>query len=248
MPLLRRASEQTQSEWRAVPDGLWRWQVSVPELRLSERYGKYQVRFPLWLTEPERQRLMGEHPMSPTEHAEGVQQSWRSMYTVGLSLGFMKDGQYQSTKLVDFLAACLGQGNSKKFREWIGQGGGPPRPDDLDDQQAEIEAITEWLKWWENLEVYGTITQRPGENGTIYANFAGPMPIGSLPGQRDPDYEALGRGKLRAIIAESGETRETHALESRRPGPRGLGEAPPAKQFTSSGHRLSQEELDDLPF
>jgi hypothetical protein len=41
------------------------------------------------------------------------------------------------------VAACLGIGQTKKFREWIAQGGGPPRPDDLDDKKAELD----WLKW-----------------------------------------------------------------------------------------------------
>src|SRR5918912_2973159 len=117
MPLLKRADEQTQSEWREVPEGFWRWVLGVPDLRLSEQFGKYRVWFPLMLTEPERQRLMAEHPLDPRAEAEGVQQSWRTTYRVGLSLGFVRpDGQYQSTKLVDFLAACLGHENTKKFR------------------------------------------------------------------------------------------------------------------------------------
>ena len=246
MALLKRATDQTQSEWRPVPEGLWRWVVGIPELRLSERCGNYQVRFPLTLTEAERTRLMSDYPLD-SDDAEGTQQSWRTNYTVGLSLGYVqRDGQYKSTKLVDFLAACLGAGNVRKFREWIAQGGGPPRPDDLDDQQAELRAIGDWLQWWQDLEVYGTITHRMGD-GTTFANFAGPMPVGSLPGQKDNEYDALGRGKLRAIITESGETRESHSREHR-----GL-EKPPAAQYTAQGEpvrntRQEQHELEDLPF
>ena len=235
--VLRRANESTQSDWRPVAEGLWRWIIGVPELKLSEKYGNYQVRFPLQLTEPERARLMAEHPLNGVQQQDGVQQSWRTSYTVGLSLGYVqRDGQYKSTKLIDFLAACLGSGQTRKFREWIAQGGGPARPDDLNDQKAELKAIEEWLKWWENLEVYGTITHREGD-GTTYANFAGPMPAGSIPGQKDPDYDALGRGRLRAIVAESGETRETHSREHR-----GV-ETPPAQQFTQDGKEVDNREL-----
>lgn len=222
-----------------MPEGLWRWIVGVPELKLSEKYGNYQVRFPLNLTQAEQERLKQEYDDPPA----GMQQSWRTMYSPGLSLGYVqKDGQYKSTKLVDFLAACLGSSNTKKFREWIAAGGGPPRPDDLNDQKAEMDAIAEWLKWWENLEVYGSIRHTTGDSGITYANFAGPMPVGSLPGQRDNDYDAMGRGKLRAIIAESGETREDHSREARGVPVATTGR--PAQRFTSDGDEVE----DDLPF
>jgi hypothetical protein len=213
MPLLRRANESSQSEWRSVPEGLWRWIIGKPERKLSEKYGNYQVRFPLTLTLNEQARLANEYGKPD----EGIQQSWRTSYTVGLSLGYVdRSGQYKTTKLVDFLAASLGSQQSKKFREWIAQGGGPPRPADLDDQQAEFEAIDEWLGWWDNLEVYGTVRHQDSADGTTtYANFAGPMAVGSLPGQKDDDYQAHGRGKLRAIIAASGETREENHREER---------------------------------
>jgi hypothetical protein len=241
MSLLRRATDQTQSEWLPVPEGLWRWLVGVPELKLSEKYGNYQVKFPLQLGLQEQKRLLEEIGKPP----DGMQQSWRTGYTVGLSLGYVqRDGQYKSTKLVDFLAACLGSGNTKKFREWIAQGGGPPRPADLNSQQDELEAIHEWLKWWEGLEVYGTIAHRTGEGDQVFANFAGPMPVGSLPGQKDNDYDALGRGKLRAIIAESGETRESNARGQRV----AVAERPPAQRYTSDGTPATNSELDDLPF
>jgi hypothetical protein len=185
-----------------VDEGLWRWRVAAkPELTIHEKFG-YRVKFSLYLTKSEQDRLTTEHA---DELGAGVQQSFRSYYTVGVSLGWVdKAGMYQTTKLIDFLAACLGQPQTKKFREWISRGGGPPG-----DQWREIEtaegrrALEEWLAWWEDLEVYGTITHRAGDRGT-FANFAGPMPVGSLPGQKDADYDALARGKLRAIIAESG--------------------------------------------
>ena len=210
-------------------------------MKLTEKYGNYQVRFPLQLKSEEQSRLLTEIGKPP----ESMQQSWRTSYTVGLSLGYVRrDGQYKSTKLVDFLAACLGAGNTKKFREWIAQGGGPPRPVDLNDQKAELDAIAEWLRWWENLEVYGTIAHRAGEGDQVFANFAGPMPVGSLPGQKDNDYDALGRGKLRAIIAESGETREEKSRDQRVAA--AAKDRPPAQRYTSDGKPA--EELSELPF
>ncbi len=254
MPLLKRATDQTQSQWLPTAEGLWRWVIGVPELKLSEKYGNYQVRFPLVLTQTEQARMKADLGDPP----EGMMQSWRTSYTVGLSLGYVqRDGQYKSTKLVDFLAAALGSGATKKFREWIANGGGPPRPDDMDDQKAELDGVSEWLKWWENLEVYGTITHREGD-GTTYANFAGPLPVGSLPGQKDNDYDAHGRGKLRAIMAESGETREDHARAARAPRPGDAAYQPPpldpapepvaAKKGRSYDEVFPPEEDHELPF
>lgn len=239
MPLLRRASEQTQSEWRNIDEGLWRFRLGKPELKLNETYGKYQVRFPMTLTAEEQKRLLAEHEEDIRIH--GGQQSFRTMYTVGLSLGYMKDGRYESTKLIDFLAAVLGVGQTKKFREWIAQGGGPPRPTDLNDEKAELELIADWLGWWEDLEVYGTITHADTDKG-VFTRFAGPLAVGSLPGQKDPDYDAHGRGKLRAIIADSGETRESHARDNREDN------QPPVERYTANGEQVTADGSPELPF
>lgn len=247
MTLLRRATDQQQSEWRPVDEGLWRWIVGVPELKLSEKFGNYQVRFPLMLTQAEQQRLEQEHGKPD----QGIQQSWRAAYFVGLSLGYVqRDGQYKSTKLIDFLAACLGNENTKRFRDWIAKGGGPPRPADKDDQQAELSCIESWLGWWENLEVYGSIRHEADsqQSGVVWARFAGPMPVGSLPGQKDPDYQSLGRGKLRALIAESGDTAPDVAPE---PIAAVAGPAGPAVQFTADGTQVAGPVADgsvELPF
>ena len=236
MPLLKRANEQTQTEWRTVDEGLWRWRLAKPEVALDEKYGNYRVRFSLMLTQQEQARLLAEHEEDIREH--GGQQSFRAYYRVGLSLGWVnRDGKYESTKLIDMLAACLGPGQTKKFRDWIAQGGGPPRPADRDDEKEEIEAIADWLGWWEDLEVYGTITHNES-GGRIYANFAGPMPVGSLPGQKDPDYDALGRGKLRAIMTESGETRESKNER----------EDVPPQRYTQDGQQVAGNGEPELPF
>jgi hypothetical protein len=216
-----------------------RFVVGKPELRLDERYGNYRVRFPLELTPSERERVEEDNGPLPL----GVQQSTRTMYTPGLSLGWVgNDGQYHSTMLIDFIAACLGSTQVKKFREWIAKGGGPPRPTDLDDQKAELDLIAEWLGWWEGLEVYGTIRHQDSKDGSrVWANFAGPMAVGSLPGEKDEEYQAHGRGKLRALMAESGETRESHSREAR-------GIDRPAEQFTADGEPVDPDEQKDLPF
>ena len=232
MSILRYATDQTQSDWIPVPEGLWRWVIGKPELKLSEKFGNYQVRFPLVLHPDEQKRLAAEYE----KPAEGMQQSWRVSYTVGLSMGYVqKDGQYKSTKLIDFLSAVLGKEQIKKFRDWIAGGGGPPRPEDKNDQKAELEIIAEWLTWWENLEVYGTITHADDSQqaGVVWARFAGPMAVGSLPGQKDPEYQAHGRAKLRAIIVQS------HPE---------LAEDKPAQQFTAEGKQVAGDGSDDLPF
>lgn len=260
MSILRRATDQQQSEWNPVPEGMFRWIVGIPEVKLSEKFGNYQVRFPLVLTEAERKRIEDELGKPP----EGMQQSWRTSYTTGLSLGYIqRDGQFKSTRLIDFLSACLGSSNSKKFREWIASGGGPPRPDDKDDQQAELLAIAEWLKWWENLEVYGTISHAADavQSGVVWARFAGPLSVGSLPGQKDDEYQAHGRGKLRAIIIEahpdmaqtSSEieqvlTAEGKALAAKRKAERVATAAGPAQQFTSDGVEVQPNGSAELPF
>lgn len=232
MTLLKRATDQQQSEWTPVPEGLWRWIVGEPELKLSEKYGKYQVRYPLSLTPTEKERLEAEHGEAP----EGTQQSWIASYYTGLSLGYLKDGAYVTTKMIDFLAACLGSTNGKKFRGWVANGGGPPAPEDKDDQQAELENIGEWLKWWEGLEVYGTITHTYDKDGRLWARWAGPMAVGSLPGQKDDDYQAHGRGKLRAMLAEIDVANEL------------VGAAAAKAPEKPSARAVLEEDLDDLPF
>jgi hypothetical protein len=207
MPLLRKANESQQSDWRPVPEGLWRWEIGEPEVVKSEKFNNYQVKFPLLLTSTEKDRLENEVGDTPA----GVQQSWRTTYRTGLSLGFVdRTGQYKSTKLVDFLAACFGSKQQRKFREWIAAGGGPDTAG-LDNVDDEINAILDWLKWWQGLEVYGTISHRTGSDGRVWADFAGPMSVGSLPGQRDDDYQSVGLGKLRAMMAETGRQAEAPA-------------------------------------
>lgn len=241
MPLLKRANEQTQSEWIPVPEGLWRWQIGKPTIEFKQQWNNYQIAFPLRLTKEEQKRLVEEHG----EVHPGEQQSYQTWYRVGLSLGWVdKGGVYQTTKLVDFLSACFGAGgNAKKFREWISHGGGPPRPDDLNDDKAELAAIEEWLGWWEELHVLGSITHREGDRG-VFANFAGPMPVGSLPGQKDQEYEAFGRGKLRAMMTESGETREAHAQANGHK----QSDPPPREQYTQDGTQVRGDGSPELPF
>ncbi len=245
MPLLKRATESTYSDttWIPVPEGLWRWIIGKPSLKLWETRGDYSVTLPLELTESERTRLKTEHG----EPAEGEMQSYRARYEPGLSLGYFdkKAGAYKTTKLVDFLCFSLGASNAKALRKWFEQGGGPPRPDDLNDQQAELDAIAEWLGWFENMEIYGSIRHEDDKKDPTkkWARFGGPMPVGSLPGQKDDEYQAFGRGKLRAILAASGDTRESQAKEHAANGVTTVDvaddDSKPAVQFTQDGHEVS---------
>lgn len=246
MSVLKRATENSQSEWQPTPEGLWRWEVKRPETALSPLFGTWQVKFPLTLTPAEQERLKEEHEAPP----EGVLQSWQTSYMTGLSLGYMKDGAYVSTKLIDFLAACLGSGNIKNFRAWVSKGGGPLRPADKDDDVAEMNLIREWLGWWEGLEVYGSIRHEPDKKnptGQMWGRFGGPLPVGSLPGQPDPDYQAHARGKLRAMLIEAGVELPPEKGKKEPPPPEPVAAvvAPPAVQFTAQGEEV---DLEDLPF
>lgn len=204
MSLLRRATESQfgeTTEWEPLAEGFRRFEIGHPELRYDTR-GKLRVQFPLVLTPEEQKRQ--DDDLGPVE--QGKMRSWRTSYRPGLSLGWIQQGQYQTTMLIDFLCAALGVENGKRFRKWIEEGGGPRRPADKDDAEAEQELILSWLGWWEGLQVFGTITHsEPDKLGRIWANFAGPMPIGSLPGQPEPDYQSLCRGKFRAMREEAGE-------------------------------------------
>lgn len=195
MTSVKRATESQSdtTEWQLVPTGLWRWMVAEnPTVGPSGFLRKdgtetLNVKFQLMLTENEKARLLEEYGPPP----DGMMQSWRAYYTCGLSLGYFKDGQYISTKLIDFLGACLGSEGNKAFHKWIAAGNGP----------NEVEG---WLAWWKELEVYGTIEHKPDkkEPGKMWAYFAGPMPVGSLPGQKEPEYQALGRGKFKAMVQD----------------------------------------------
>lgn len=203
MTILRRATENQQSDWRPIPEGMYEFELLKPEVFYDEKYSKHQVRFPLSLLESERARVMTEHPL-PSDAPEGTQQSWRVSYKCGLSLGFIdRLGNYRSTRLVDFLAPCFGHENQRKFRKWIEAGGGPPKPPDPDNPEQEIEAIAAWLEWWQGLQVLGAVSHSPRDGGGVWANFGGPLAIGSLPRDKRPEYQAFGRGKLAAMLAES---------------------------------------------
>ena len=243
MAIVRRATETTQTEWRPVPEGLWRWRLDAPEVRYSEKYSNYRVRFPLTLTDSERERLQRDHGPAP----EGAQQSWRTSYTVGLSLGYVqRSGEYKSTKLVDFLAAAFGTGSQKKFRQWIAAGGGPALDEDAD-TTAQVDAVTEWLRWWEGLEVYGSIRHEADQEqpGVVWSRFGGPLPVGSLPGERDDEYQALARGKLRALVAESGGQSAPATGETAEPAPAEPPASTSTKPAAASTPRRYEEIFDD---
>lgn len=237
MALMRRANDQQASEWNPPPTGVWRFEISpAPEVKYNERFSNYGARFPLLLVPSEQERLRDEFGKPP----DGTQQSYRVSYTTGLSLGyFQRDGQYKSTKLIDFLEACVGAANGKRFREWIMGGGGPQKAADPDDPDEELKLIAEWLGWFEGLEVLGSIRHEEDSQGSVWARFGGPMAIGSLPGQREDEYQAIGRGKLRSMIAEF------EASEQKKPKPV-VATAPTSKKRSYA--EAFPEDKDDAPF
>jgi hypothetical protein len=210
MPIIRRVNEQTASEWQPIPTGVWRFELNpAPEVEYAERYSSWGVRFPMILVPDERERLARDYEKAPA----GMQQSYRTNYKCwSLSLGYFQksDGQFRSTKLMDFLEACIGHANAKRFHEWILNGGGPIKPEDPEDPDQEIEAFRQWFGWFEGLEVLGSIRHEEDANGTLWARFGGPMAVGSLPNLREDDYQAHGRGKLRSMIAEYEASVEAH--------------------------------------
>jgi len=223
--------------------GVWRFHISpAPEIKYSEKYNNYGARFPLMLVPDEQARVTEEQGRPP----DGSQQSYRISYRTGLSLGYMqRDGQYKSTKLVDFLDACIGQANGKRFREWIQSGGGPRKGKDPDDPAEELQLIQDWLGWFEGLEVYGSVRHEEDAQGVVWARFGGPMAVGSLPGQREDEYQAVGRGKLRSMIVEYEESigKKTQPIPAA-PKPAA---AAPRVRFTREGKEVIEDE-DDTPF
>ena len=205
-PILRRATEnQGGAEWREMPDGLWRWVVGKPTIQKSEQFQNLNVNFPLTLTEDEKRRLAEDYGDPP----DGTMQSWRPSfggYRCGLSLGYVqRDGSYKSTKLVDFFCALFGTTNATRAREWIASGGGPLLDGD-ESESMQIEQLTSWFAWVEGLELLGSIKGEPGkQQGDILARFGGPLPVGTSGTHwgKDPEYQALGLGKLRAIMAST---------------------------------------------
>ena len=245
MPYMRRANEQSQTDWRPIPEGVWRFLIGKPEVKQSEQFGSMMVRFPLVLTEEDKARVMAQNPL-PKEAGEGVQQSWRTSYTTGLSLGYMdRTGQYKSTKLTEFLGASFGQANRKAFLNWITNGGGPARPEDKDDQQAELNLIEDWLGWVEGMEILGSIRHEADKAvaGQVWARFGGPMAVGSLPGAREEDYQAAGLGKLRAMIADSEAGPEPVLTGAAAPS-----SAQPAERFNPDGSLATDDGSRELPF
>ena len=208
MPVVRRATENVNTTWIPIPETpLARFVLVKPTLRFSDTFGNWSVNFGLSLHPDWRARIVPTRTLP-----ENTQQSDRAFYSPGLSLGFFRDGAYQSTNLIDFMTACFGVQGGKKFRKWVEAGGGPPRPLDRDDDKAEIQMIQDWLGWMEGLEVYGSIRhERDKQNPTqMRARFGGQMPIGSLPNEPEPDYQTLAEGKFRSMELESKQADEAY--------------------------------------
>ena len=240
MPVVRRATENQNTTWIPLPETpLARFVLVKPALRFSERFGNWTVNFGLSLHTEWRERLIPTRELPPNH-----QQSDRAFYSPGLSLGWMKDGVYQSTNLIDFMTACFGTQGGKKFRKWVEAGGGPPRPLDRDDDKAEIAMIGDWLGWMEGLEVFGSIRHEPDRagTGTMYPRFGGAMPIGSLPEEPEPDYQTMAEGKFRSMELETKAADEAYEALKKN-GAQGGTSLPPAgpRQRTAAPARPAEE-------
>lgn len=257
MPVTRRATENVNTTWIPIPEiPLATFVLAKPELRFSETYGNWNVNFGLALHPDLREQFIPKR-----ELPENTQQSDRVFYTCGLSFGYIKDGQYQMPKLVEFMAACFGVAGGKAFRAWMAEGGGSPRPLDRDDDKAELEMIGDWLGWMEGLLVYGSVRhendkQNPGQ---VRSRFGGPLPLGSLPGQPEIEYQQLGAGKFRLMRTETekadhdyeelrkqkGKVVQMAARGGKAAAP-ALPDPPPAQQYTADGEEIDAKAEAEL--
>lgn len=183
-------SSSGDTEWIPAPEGTYRVIVGKPvlvESSFKDKDGnpKWNVRFPLQLTDAEYARAKDE-----AELGEGQQLSGRTSYRVGLSLGWFPDGKYKSTRLVDFLTFLLGK-SGRELRKWIEAGGG-----------GGLEA-EDFLGWFEGAEVWGKISHRPDSvtPGKVWADFVPVAAVGDMPGERDDQYQAWARGRLKQLTA-----------------------------------------------
>ena|SRR5581483_3197100 len=214
MPIGRRATDQGTggTTWLPCPTGLRKFEVGDGDVRLSrfknDKTGEdqYQVAFPLKLTDDEYQRAKDEYD---GEISEGEEISGRCWYTCGLTLGWMKAGQYNTTRLADFLVTLLGSKQQTQLRKHIVAGGGPYIDPSLTAEE-EVAVWNAWFQWFSGASVWGTVTHRLDKitPGKVWSDFGGPMAVGSLPGQPEPDYQAWGRGKLRMLLLQSGDINE----------------------------------------
>jgi hypothetical protein len=207
MTIGRKATDSVQADYRELPDGfMGRFLIGTPKLRqMTGQYGQFWlVDFPLSLNEDEKARVID----MLGEPENGQYQSYRPAfggYSCGYKFGgFDKTGKYESKPMIDFLSAAFGAKNQRDFRKYIEAGGGPT--EDPNGTEEENQAICEsWLAWVDGLEVYGTIVHEEGKRGLL-ARFGAPMAVGSLPNQPEPDYQAMGKGRLRAMMAETSPT------------------------------------------
>lgn len=246
MPVGRRATDQGTggTEWVPMPPDSYMFEVAAGEVRLSsfktqKGEDQYNVSFQLKLTDEEYERIKTE---MGDAISEGEQLSGRTRYSCGLTLGWFKKGEYQTTRLADFLTTLLGSKQQKDLREYFVSGGGPfiSPGSSVDD---EISEWNTWFQWFDGCKVHGTITHRKDkvDPQKIWCDFGGPMAVGQRPGPPNPDYEAFGRGKLRMLLLQSNGT-----VAARDPEPEPVpaaaeAEAPAAEMSDEEKARLAEQ-------
>jgi hypothetical protein len=198
-------SGQSETEWVPMAEGLWRFDIGEITIELSgfkndDGSDKYRVSIPLQLTESEYERAKELANLTDNQQVSG-----RTKYRVGLGakypLGFYRDGTYVSTKLADFLCVVFGSKQTNRARKFLEQGGSPDYSQ-AQTYEEQIKTLETWLNWMNQCQVYGTITHSEDKKvpGKFWGNFGGPLAVGALPGQPEPDYQAFGAAKLRALM------------------------------------------------
>lgn len=202
MAFTKPATQNSSTEWRNVPEGMWRFVVGKPVIGMHKsQYGDYMgLAFPLELTKTEQQRLFDIHGAPP----EGQQQSYRVQVRgkLATAMGFYRSGRYETTKcgLAEMMCAAVGATNAKTLREWMINGGVPFVTDGATEEE-EIDELINFYSWFENLELYATLRHEPDKTGKLWARIEAFTAVGALPGQPEQQYQQRCANKVLSITS-----------------------------------------------
>lgn len=202
MPLTKPATANSSTEWRNVPEGMWRFLIGKPVISMHKsQYGDYMgLAFPLELTKAEQQRLFDIHGAPP----DGQQQSYRIQVRgkLATAMGFYRSGKYETTKcgLAEMMCSAVGTANARTLREWMTNGGVPFVSDGATEEQ-EIDELINFYSWFENLELYATIRHEPDKVGKMWPRIESFTSLGALPGQPEQQYQQACANKVLSITS-----------------------------------------------
>lgn len=260
MALTKPATQNTASEWLPMAEGMWRFTVGAPQIReKASQWGDYiELTFPLTLTESEQERLIQQ----VGEPGQGQQQSYRVWVRgkVVTAMGYFKGGKYQTTDcgLAELMCAAVGASGAKTLRQWMMDGGVPFVSPDATEAE-EIEELISFYSWFENLELYATIRHDPDKNDKtkVWPRIQALLPIGSLPGQAEENYQRSCIGKVRSITSGNPAPKVEATVPEPEPEPVPAAEPPrtsnqpanPVSQMTAEEKAAKYRELfgEDAP-